>query len=116
MGPITRRLFALESRTGWALFAIVGLFLVVVVPILNLVVPPDSPFHAGDFLVSILGKYLCFALLALALDLLWGYAGALSLGHGAFFAIGGYADAARAGGVRRRGPGLRGGAFRLPAG
>ena len=91
MGPITRRLFALESRTGWALFTIVGLFLVIVIPVLNLVVPPDSPFHAGDFLVSILGKYLCFALLALALDLLWGYAGALSLGHGAFFALGGYA-------------------------
>jgi urea transport system permease protein len=60
------------------------------VPVLNLTLPPDSPFHVPNYMVSLLGKYLCYALLALALDLLWGYAGALSLGHGAFFALGGY--------------------------
>ena len=64
---------------------------IVVVPILNLAVPPESPLHISTYTVSLLGKYLCFALLALAVDLIWGYAGILSLGHGAFFALGGYA-------------------------
>lgn len=61
------------------------------VPILNLVVPPESFFHVPTYVVTLLGKYLCFAILALALDLIWGYCGILSLGHGAFFALGGYA-------------------------
>jgi urea transport system permease protein len=60
------------------------------VPLLNML-PPEHPLHASDFMVSIVGKWLCFAILALALDLAWGYAGILSLGHGAFFALGGYA-------------------------
>jgi len=63
----------------------------VLVPLLNLAVPPDSVFHVPTYLVSLLGKYLCFALLALSVDLIWGYCGILSLGHGAFFALGGYA-------------------------
>ncbi|MEM1403505.1 MAG: urea ABC transporter permease subunit UrtC [Pseudomonadota bacterium] len=63
----------------------------VVVPALNLLLPADSPLALSSFTVSLMGKYLCFAMLALALDLLWGYAGLLSLGHGAFFALGGYA-------------------------
>ena len=61
------------------------------VPILNLAVPLGHPLHLPDHLVPLLGKYLCFAMLALALDLVWGYCGILSLGHGAFFALGGYA-------------------------
>jgi len=65
--------------------------LIVVIPILNQGVSPSSPFHVSDYTVNLLGRYLCFALLALALDLVWGYAGILSLGHGAFFALGGYA-------------------------
>jgi urea transport system permease protein len=65
--------------------------LALLVPVLNLAVPPESPFHIPDYLVPLLGKYLCFAILALALDLAWGYCGILSLGHGAFFALGGYA-------------------------
>lgn len=65
--------------------------LVIVVPVLNLGVPDESPLHISDYAVNLLGRYLCFALLALALDLVWGYAGILSLGHGAFFALGGYA-------------------------
>lgn len=63
----------------------------VLVPVLNVVVPPGSPFHISDHLVPLLGKYLCFALLALSVDLIWGFCGILSLGHGAFFALGGYA-------------------------
>jgi urea transport system permease protein len=63
----------------------------VAVPLLNLAVPPSSVFHVPDHFVPLVGKYLCFAILALALDLAWGYCGILSLGHGAFFALGGYA-------------------------
>ncbi|WP_044419208.1 urea ABC transporter permease subunit UrtC [Halarcobacter anaerophilus] len=57
----------------------------------NLVLPQDSLFYISTYTVTLLGKYLAFALLALALDLVWGYIGILSLGHGAFFALGGYA-------------------------
>ncbi|MEX6507039.1 urea ABC transporter permease subunit UrtC [Jiella sp. M17.18] len=63
----------------------------VLVPMANLWLPPASPFHVPSYLVPLLGKYVCYALLALALDLVWGYVGILSLGHGAFFALGGYA-------------------------
>ncbi len=63
----------------------------VVVPVANLLVPEDSVFHVSTYTVTLLGKYLCYALLAMALDLVWGYCGILSLGHGAFFALGGYA-------------------------
>ena len=57
----------------------------------NLIFPESSAFHVSDYTVSLLGKYLCYALLALAVDLVWGYCGILSLGHGAFFTLGGYA-------------------------
>jgi len=63
----------------------------VAVPVLNLLVPAGSALHVPTWLVSLMGKYLCYAILALALDLVWGYCGILSLGHGAFFALGGYA-------------------------
>ena len=63
----------------------------VVVPILNQVVPSSSPLHLSAFGLTLIGKYLCYALLALAVDLIWGYCGILSLGHAAFFALGGYA-------------------------
>jgi len=73
--------------------ATVGLLAVaaVAVPVLNLAVPADSPFHVPSYMVALLGKYLCFAMLALSVDLIWGFCGILSLGHGAFFALGGYA-------------------------
>ena len=61
------------------------------VPVLNLALPPTSPFNVPTYFVALFGKYICYALLALALDLIWGYCGILSLGHGAFFALGGYA-------------------------
>ncbi|MBK1840250.1 urea ABC transporter permease subunit UrtC [Azospirillum sp. YIM B02556] len=82
-------LMGLDRKAGIVL-AILA-FLAVVVPAMTLWVPADSPFHLSIFTVSLLGKYLCFALLALALDLVWGYCGILSLGHAAFFALGGYA-------------------------
>jgi urea transport system permease protein len=63
----------------------------VLVPLCNLALPPSSPLHVPTYLVALFGKYLCYALLALSIDLIWGYVGILSLGHGAFFALGGYA-------------------------
>ena len=60
-------------------------------PVLNLRVPADVAVSLSSYFVALFGKYLCFALLALAIDLIWGYCGILSLGHGAFFALGGYA-------------------------
>lgn len=65
--------------------------LLIIVPIGNLLMPSESLLHISTYTVTLLGKYLCYALLALALDLAWGYLGILSLGHGAFFALGGYA-------------------------
>jgi urea transport system permease protein len=63
----------------------------VVIPVLNLATDPSSAWHVPTYIVTLLGKYLCYAILALSLDLVWGYCGILSLGHGAFFALGGYA-------------------------
>ena len=63
----------------------------ILVPLLNLVVPASSPFYLSSYFVALFGKYVCFGLLALSIDLIWGYCGILSLGHGAFFALGGYA-------------------------
>ena len=57
----------------------------------NLVFADGALLHVSDYTVSLFGKYLCYALLALAVDLVWGYCGVLSLGHGAFFTLGGYA-------------------------
>jgi urea transport system permease protein len=61
------------------------------IPTLNLLVPAGSSLHVSTYLVALFGKYICYAMLALSIDLIWGYAGILSLGHGAFFALGGYA-------------------------
>jgi urea transport system permease protein len=87
--PLIQQILANDRASRW-LF-IVLLALGVVVPVLNLLVPADSLFHVPTYVVTLIGKYLCFAMLALALDLIWGYCGILSLGHGAFFALGGYA-------------------------
>src|SRR5579862_396365 len=89
-----RGLFAralLDSRAATATLLVMLLLLAVAVPALNLVVQDGSALHLPDYIVPLIGKYLCFAMLALALDLVWGYCGVLSLGHGAFFALGGYA-------------------------
>lgn len=65
----------------------------ILVPMANQWLPPGSAFHIPSYAVPLIGKYLCYALLALSLDLVWGYVGILSLGHAAFFALGGYAMA-----------------------
>ncbi len=79
-----------NDRGGQIFLAILAL-VAVLVPILNLVVPAGSALHMPTYTVTLLGKYLTYALLAVAVDLVWGYLGILSLGHGAFFALGGYA-------------------------
>jgi urea transport system permease protein len=87
---ITRSSLFSDGPGGLFFLALMGL-IAVVVPVLHLALPESSPFHVSTSAVALFGKYLCFALLALSLDLIWGYCGILSLGHGAFFALGGYA-------------------------
>jgi urea transport system permease protein len=81
----------LEGDRGGKIFLGILLAVSIIVPLANLVFPAGSVFHLSTYTVTLLGKYLSFALLAIALDLVWGYCGILSLGHGAFFALGGYA-------------------------
>jgi urea transport system permease protein len=81
----------LKADRGGLIFLALLLLIAVVVPILNLFTAADNPLHISTYTVALLGKYLAFALLAVAVDLVWGYLGILSLGHGAFFALGGYA-------------------------
>jgi urea transport system permease protein len=75
---------------GWTAIGAGAFLAFVLFPILNLVVPASSAFHLSAFWVTLAGKIMCYAIVALALDLVWGYAGILSLGHGLFFALGGY--------------------------
>jgi urea transport system permease protein len=86
VAPLTRVL-----DRGSTMFLAVVVAAAVLVPLLHLAVPPSSSFHLPLYLVALWGKYVCYALLALSIDLIWGYCGILSLGHGAFFALGGYA-------------------------
>jgi urea transport system permease protein len=79
------------SRWFWTFFLIALVCVCAVAPIANLVVPPSSAFHMSDYAVALVGKIMCYAICALAMDLIWGYTGILSLGHGLFFALGGYA-------------------------
>src|SRR5205807_6239519 len=110
MTAMTRRLLSLGTSLSWPQWPLPGtglrtLFprrtwtivlgayalLAVVVPVLHLAVPASSAWHVGDYAVTLGGKILCYATVALAMDRVWGYAGILSLGHGLFFALGGYA-------------------------
>lgn len=80
----------LLTRTGWTAFIVALIVVCAVAPALNLWVPASSPLHLSDYAVALLGKIMCYAICALAMDLIWGYTGILSLGHGLFFALGGY--------------------------
>ena len=86
--PSPTRVLSLKSWFG-VLAALLAV--VVLAPVLNLVVPEGNVFHMSDFAVALVGKIMCYAICALAMDLIWGYTGILSLGHGLFFALGGYA-------------------------
>jgi urea transport system permease protein len=78
------------DRGGGTFLAVLAVT-AIAVPVLNLAVPASSAFHLSTYAVTLIGKYLCYAMLALAVDLIWGYCGILSLGHAAFFSLGGYA-------------------------
>jgi urea transport system permease protein len=81
----------LYGPRGWTAIVAALAIVCVLVPLANLVAPPESVFHMPDYTVALAGKILCYAIVALAMDLIWGYTGILSLGHGLFFALGGYA-------------------------
>ena len=88
---IAQKISRLYGVRGWAVIAAFMLVVLVVFPLLNLVAPKDSPFYLSDYFIALAGKIMCYAMVALAMDLIWGYTGILSLGHGLFFALGGYA-------------------------
>jgi urea transport system permease protein len=85
------RLAGLLSGGGWSAYGLAALVLFVVIPVSHLSLPADSALHLSDYWVTLVGKIMCYAIVALAMDLIWGYTGILSLGHGLFFALGGYA-------------------------
>jgi urea transport system permease protein len=87
---ITAMLARAMGRWSYVFLGVVAV-IALLVPVLHLAVPEGHALHLSGYAVALMGKYLCFALLALSVDLIWGYCGILSLGHGAFFALGGYA-------------------------
>ncbi|MEW6641477.1 MAG: urea ABC transporter permease subunit UrtC [Pseudomonadota bacterium] len=88
---MTPHLLTRSLNRGATTFLLVVAAIGILLPLSNLLLPETSPFQVPTYLISLFGKYICYALLALAIDLIWGYCGILSLGHGAFFALGGYA-------------------------
>ncbi|MDP2028872.1 MAG: urea ABC transporter permease subunit UrtC [Thiobacillus sp.] len=89
--PFTIRFLNSLSRTGWIAMALFAAITLVIMPALHLFVSEGSPLHVSGFVITLGGKFMCYAIVAIAMDLIWGYAGILSLGHGVFFALGGYA-------------------------
>ena len=89
--PFVVRLYRAVGPKGAAALGVFALLALVLVPVLHLVVPKGNPLHLSDYFVTVGGKIMCYAIVAVAMDLVWGYAGILSLGHGLFFALGGYA-------------------------
>lgn len=89
--PLTVRYLAGLGPKGWLALGLFLAITLVLVPLLHLAVPETSPLHLSDYYVTLGGKIMCYALVAVAMDLIWGYGGILSLGHGIFFALGGYA-------------------------
>ena len=86
-----KNLISLHSYKGWLFSFSFLAFAIIVLPILNIFISEESVFHVPDYIFPLLGKFLCYAIVALAVDLIWGYTGILSLGHGVFFSMGGYA-------------------------
>jgi urea transport system permease protein len=91
MSAAAEILTRMHSRRGWIGVGVLALFGLLLLPLLNTALPAISPLHLPDHVVTLLGKFCCFAIAAVALDLIWGFCGILSLGHGVFFALGGYA-------------------------
>jgi len=91
MGPLASAVSRLYGRKGWIALAVCAAILFVGFPLANLILPKGSLLHVSDYTVVLFGKIMCYAIVAVAMDLIWGYTGILSLGHGLFFALGGYA-------------------------
>ncbi len=89
--PVIVRVLAATPRGGWIALGLFALGALVLVPALHLLTPPGSALHVSDYAVTLGGKVMCYAIVAVAMDLVWGYTGILSLGQGLFFALGGYA-------------------------
>ena len=89
--PLTVRILSALDSKQWLALGIFLALALIAVPILHLMVPESSPFHFSTYMITLIGKIMCYALVAVAMDLIWGYGGILSLGHGLFFALGGYA-------------------------
>jgi len=89
--PVPVAIPSLETARGRVGFACFAGALLILVPALNLLPPEEAAIHLPNFIIPLFGKFLCLAMVALAVDLIWGYTGILSLGHGTFFALGGYA-------------------------
>ncbi len=85
-----KRIPMLYTAKGWTVLGLFALTVIVILPALNLVTGPDHPLHVSGYIINLLGKIMCYMMVALAMDLIWGYTGILSLGHGVFFALGGY--------------------------
>ena len=88
--PILPSQAPMLSKPGWAGFLLALILVCAVAPALNLLLPEGHALRLSDYLLGLLGKIMCYAICALAIDLIWGYTGILSLGHGLFFALGGY--------------------------
>ena len=88
--PLVQSRGLLLGPNGWAAVLVSLAVLTIVIPLLNRAVPDGHVLHVSDYAVGLIGKILCYAICALAMDLIWGYTGILSLGHGLFFALGGY--------------------------
>ena len=88
--PLTFRILRSMPRAGWIALGVFALATLVLLPAAHLLLPEAHPLHASAFVITLLGKILCYAIVAVAMDLIWGYGGILSLGHGLFFALGGY--------------------------
>jgi urea ABC transporter permease protein UrtB len=90
--PATVKLVAGLGPKGWLAVAIAALVAWVLVPLAHLMLPESHPLHVSTYAITLIGKIMCYAVVAVAMDLIWGYGGILSLGHGLFFALGGYAS------------------------
>jgi len=88
---VLAHLGALHTRRGWIVLGVVFALLCGLLPALHAWTAPGSALHVPEYVISLIGKFLCYGIVALAIDLIWGFTGILSLGHGVFFALGGYA-------------------------
>ena len=89
--PFLIRFLNATPRSGWIALGIFAAITLLLMPALHLLLPESSPLHVSTYVITLSGKIMCYAIVAVAMDLIWGYAGILSLGHGLFFALGGYA-------------------------